>query len=960
MADGGGSTSGSTIGVFPHPNDPNPIKTLYPFVNEDETPIPRSWSAKDRYNYIGLSQNNLRVHYKGFGKTHKDAASVRATHSIPAACGLYYFEVKVISKGRDGYMGIGLSIQGLSMNRLPGWDKNSYGYHGDDGHSFCSSGQGQPYGPTFTTGDVIGCGVNLVDRTCFYTLNGVLLGTAFRDLPKDLYPTVGLQTPGEVVDANFGTSGPFVFDLRAKLEEVRASVHRTIIEHPLTIPGEEACDQVKWADILNKMVTSYLVHHGYCSTAEAFARASTTDFTEEVASIRNRQRINKLIMSGNIGGALALVEELYPTLLKDNPNLLFRLKVRQFIEILRGTEQRSHVSSSGTNGAANGSANALSHDDLLQRTSPDKVQKHPSVIQSTRSALQQSSSGSNKHKHASRCPDEDELNARNNAQFGDSNDSSKIDNNNEGSNRSSNRSSRSPLPIVFSSSSRSRSDAVTIADDSDAEMDCLDEPATQSTDGSTGDFNGVSNGVNRHNAVEDMLVDDDDDDDDDEPEVHESNGGREEMGPSEAHGSDCGGCGSASWRRVSHVETVLAFGRELQAVSEKLRRSHGKNKANKRMLQDAFSLLAYNEPCSSPLGWQLDTAQREPVCQALNSAILESQNLPARPSLEVCASHTQQLVSLMSRSGLGASAFTQINSLLNHQPKPYQPPRSMDSLRKTSVSDGLRSAVAPSGVGSLSENSDSRRRQCSVKRSLAGDRLDSGSVLADSSPSRVSSVISVTSQAASSAAGSLQATSISSNNSVSFQAASSNSFQLFGSRVSSSGLPVEDESCGSSCSTEHQNGDAGGAVEDVDMVHTDKVDSFTSLRMSQYDGRNYNEDFILKTSPDVVDFASPAAGSRIPTSSDSSSSSLLDGVSRPSEVLGDAVQLLQSSGMQLWRAGETPAAGHGNFVSPEGTAVASSTPSSSSSSSSTSSSISALDPSASNVTETNWQTTPRQ
>lgn len=33
-----------------------------------------------------------------------------------------------------------------------GWDKQSYGYHGDDGNSFCSSGNGQPYGPTFTTG----------------------------------------------------------------------------------------------------------------------------------------------------------------------------------------------------------------------------------------------------------------------------------------------------------------------------------------------------------------------------------------------------------------------------------------------------------------------------------------------------------------------------------------------------------------------------------------------------------------------------------------------------------------------------------------------------------------------------------------------------------------------------------------------------------------------------------------
>ena len=41
------------------------LKRLYPSVNESETPLPRAWSPKDKFNFIGLSLNNLRVHYKG-------------------------------------------------------------------------------------------------------------------------------------------------------------------------------------------------------------------------------------------------------------------------------------------------------------------------------------------------------------------------------------------------------------------------------------------------------------------------------------------------------------------------------------------------------------------------------------------------------------------------------------------------------------------------------------------------------------------------------------------------------------------------------------------------------------------------------------------------------------------------------------------------------------------------------
>lgn len=119
---------------------------------------------------------------------------------------------------------------------LPGWEKNSYGYHADDGCVFSSSATGQSYGPTFTTGDVVGCGLNLILRSIFFTKNGINLGTAISDLPVNnsliwshtynawfcvqgnlpLYPALGLQTPGEVVEANFGES-PFLFDFEGLL-----------------------------------------------------------------------------------------------------------------------------------------------------------------------------------------------------------------------------------------------------------------------------------------------------------------------------------------------------------------------------------------------------------------------------------------------------------------------------------------------------------------------------------------------------------------------------------------------------------------------------------------------------------------------------------------------------------------------------------------------------------------------
>uniref|UniRef100_A0A8C2YVS4 RAN binding protein 10 n=1 Tax=Cyclopterus lumpus TaxID=8103 RepID=A0A8C2YVS4_CYCLU len=568
------------------------LKRLYPAVNEEETPLPRSWSPKDKYSYIGLSQNNLRVHYKGHGKNHKDAASVRATHPIPAACGIYYFEVKILD---------------ALFSKLVG--QHSYGYHGDDGHSFCSSGTGQPYGPTFTTGDVIGCCVNLINNTCFYTKNGISLGLGSRR--PNLYPTVGLQTPGEIVDANFGQQ-PFVFDIEDYMSEWRAKIHGMIARFPI---GERLGE---WQAVLQNMVSSYLVHHGYCATATAFARATETLIQEDQTSIKNRQRIQKLVLAGRVGEAIEATQQLYPSLLEHNPNLLFMLKCRQFVEMVNGTDsevrcltirspksQDSYPGSpslSPRHGASNTHLHAGGADSPTCSngvTPPDKSKSH-------------SGTGAGGIKYPSV------------------------------SSSASSSTSSSPSSVNYSESNSSdstKSQPHSTQETSDSEMEIEAEHYTNGVvEGSSAR---IMNGTYKH---EEILQPDDN---------SIGNGVTADDGCSNGR-QLCGGNQAAT-------ERMIQFGRELQVLNEQLCREYGKNATHKKMLQDAFSLLAYSDPWNCPVGQQLDPTQRESLCSALNSFLPDRR----QPPLMLALGQATECVQLMARVRSGSCSFARVDNFLH-------------------------------------------------------------------------------------------------------------------------------------------------------------------------------------------------------------------------------------------------------------------------------------------------------
>lgn len=328
------------------------VERLSPSSEMNKThPLPTRWNSSDKQPGLDILGDGSEIRFNGTTRTSDEAAAVRTDYPMPRECGLYYFEVIVLSKSREGLIGIGFSTNKVSLNRLPGWEQESWAYHGDDGFSFACHASGKAYGPKFAALDVIGCGVNYRTGNAFFTKNGVDLGTAFTGIKTDkLYPSVGMKKPGEHIRANFGKS-PFMFDIDGYMAEERKKVFammETADVSTLHPPDDKDT-------LVQKLIGQYLIHEGYVGTARAFAEdlekerqsfprnpgenifPAVTFRDEDDVNAINRQKIRKAILDGDIDRALKYTSSYYPNVLKDDRNreVYFKLRCRKFIEMMR-------------------------------------------------------------------------------------------------------------------------------------------------------------------------------------------------------------------------------------------------------------------------------------------------------------------------------------------------------------------------------------------------------------------------------------------------------------------------------------------------------------------------------------------------------------------------------------------------------------------------------------------------
>jgi hypothetical protein len=110
-----------------------------------------------RSNAIRFLSDGLTLEYVGNGLDKQDVGIAQARLRLDQTN--HYFEMEIVSCGKEGWLALGLGKSTYPLHRHPGWNKGSVGYHADNGQLYKESGVGEEFGPQCTTGDIMGCGI---------------------------------------------------------------------------------------------------------------------------------------------------------------------------------------------------------------------------------------------------------------------------------------------------------------------------------------------------------------------------------------------------------------------------------------------------------------------------------------------------------------------------------------------------------------------------------------------------------------------------------------------------------------------------------------------------------------------------------------------------------------------------------------------------------------------------------
>lgn len=203
----------------------------------------RSFVANHHFPLFGGSKQNAGLQTMADFPFTKPVFDAALQSTIPVLSGISYFEITIHKALRqpdavaeEGYspcVAIGIANHRHRLNKMPGWDSNSFGFHGDDGcffRRYADEGILISEQAQFGEGDTVGLGVicsqlkdhlnetgPMTPNELFLTVNGKYIcrylfsASAFGHCTW--FPCVGTDCHCPI-EMNFGNKGvPFAFDV---------------------------------------------------------------------------------------------------------------------------------------------------------------------------------------------------------------------------------------------------------------------------------------------------------------------------------------------------------------------------------------------------------------------------------------------------------------------------------------------------------------------------------------------------------------------------------------------------------------------------------------------------------------------------------------------------------------------------------------------------------------------------
>ncbi|KAH8867513.1 hypothetical protein KSF78_0003722 [Schistosoma japonicum] len=183
------------------------------------------------------------------------------------------FDSRCLSPSASMYLPNGsVHFRSISM------EFTSYGYHSNSGTIYHNSKELPISAPSFGESDIIGCGVNFVNNSVFFTKNGVFIGpiSAGKKLPHPVYPCIAFACPNCHVSINFGHH-KFAYNIGQYIARERAVAISTAVDRKCN-------DQLAYVTMRN-LVATYLLHNGFLESAQALGEWVTKASNDSSSSV---------------------------------------------------------------------------------------------------------------------------------------------------------------------------------------------------------------------------------------------------------------------------------------------------------------------------------------------------------------------------------------------------------------------------------------------------------------------------------------------------------------------------------------------------------------------------------------------------------------------------------------------------------------------------------------------------